>query len=78
MKHTNRNAQEVSEGSKVFLQNRTHSLRFRLVESIYSLEEEQISIDSPIGKAVIGKRTGDRIAVTTPKGVISYSIKEIE
>jgi transcription elongation factor GreA len=76
--HHDNKGLEVSEGSLVYLENRTHSLRFRLVESVYSFDEEQISINSPIGKAVLGHRVGEEIEVSTPKGKIHYKIRETE
>ena len=37
-----------------------------------------ISEDSPFGKALMGKKAGDEIAVEAPKGVIRYRIEKIE
>lgn len=34
----------------------------------------KISIGSPIARALIGKKTGDEVKVTTPKGSITYEI----
>ena len=36
-----------------------------------------ISDDSPLGKALIGQRTGDSINVETPMGVVKYTITKI-
>jgi transcription elongation factor GreA len=33
---------------------------------------------SPLGSALIGKKSGDSVKVKTPKGVISYTISEIK
>lgn len=40
--------------------------------------EGKISNESPIGKALIGKRVGDRVHVATPDGEISLNIIKIE
>jgi transcription elongation factor GreA len=37
----------------------------------------RVSIESPIGKALIGKRMGDTATVTTPRGSAKIVIKEI-
>lgn len=41
-------------------------------------EEGKISDESPLGKAFLGRKTGDKIPVTTPTGVVSYEILKIE
>ncbi|NWF69498.1 MAG: GreA/GreB family elongation factor [Chloroflexi bacterium] len=37
-----------------------------------------VSIDSPVGKALLGKRIGDTIEVQTPDGVARYTIRRLE
>jgi transcription elongation factor GreB len=37
-----------------------------------------ISVDSPLARALIGKRVDDEISVSTPTGVIEYAITDIE
>lgn len=37
----------------------------------------KISFESPIGKAVIGKQTGDEVSVETPKGETVYQVKSV-
>lgn len=38
----------------------------------------KLSIESPVGQAVIGRRAGDEIEVTAPSGVIRFRIENIE
>lgn len=38
----------------------------------------KISYKSPIGTALMGKRTGDTVEVQTPKGPMSYVIKSVQ
>jgi transcription elongation factor GreA len=38
----------------------------------------RISYNSPLGKALIGRRVGDEVEVTVPAGDRSYEIKKIE
>ena len=37
----------------------------------------RISFESPVGKALLGKRVGDSVAVTTPGGATSMLIVEV-
>lgn len=37
-----------------------------------------ISNESPLGKALLGKKVGDAVTVSTPKGVTTYQILRIE
>jgi len=37
-----------------------------------------ISEDSPFGKALMGTKVGDEVAVEAPKGVIHYRVDKIE
>lgn len=39
--------------------------------------EKKISHDSPLGKALIGKRVGEKVEVDAPAGMIVYTIKKI-
>ena len=41
------------------------------------LKDGKISIQSPVGKALIGKRVGDQVAVTTPAKIVEYEVIEI-
>jgi transcription elongation factor GreA len=39
--------------------------------------EMKISSDSPLGKALLGKKTGDKVEVKAPAGTVIYTIKKI-
>lgn len=41
------------------------------------LKNSKISVQSPVGKALIGRRVGDLVEVTTPAKVVEYEICEI-
>jgi transcription elongation factor GreA len=41
------------------------------------LKDGKISVQSPVGKALIGKRVGDQVAVTTPVKIVEYEVIEI-
>jgi transcription elongation factor GreB len=38
----------------------------------------RISMDSPIGKSLMGRPPGGRVEVTTPKGPVAYEIIEVD
>jgi transcription elongation factor GreA len=40
--------------------------------------EGKISIESPVGKALLKKSKGDKVEVKTPAGQITYKILEIK
>ena len=53
--------------------------RFRLVGPDESdVEKGLISVDSPIGRALLGKREDDEVTVRRPKGAITYLITDVE
>jgi transcription elongation factor GreA len=41
------------------------------------LKNGRISVQSPVGKALIGRRVGDQVEVTTPAKIVGYEIREI-
>lgn len=38
----------------------------------------KISNESPIGEALLGKKVGDTVVITTPKGELSYTVESIK
>jgi len=54
------------------------TMQYTLVaESEADLKEKKISVDSPIGRGLLGKKVGDIADVQTPNGVIQFEIIEI-
>lgn len=54
------------------------SVQYKLVsESEADLKARKISVTSPIGKSLLGKAVGDKVAVETPGGNINFEIMEI-
>jgi transcription elongation factor GreA len=41
------------------------------------LKNGKISVQSPVGRALIGKRVGDQVEVTTPARVVGYEVLAI-
>ena len=48
-----------------------------VAENEADLKSGKISIDSPIGKGLVGKGVGDKVEVTVPAGIIPFEILEI-
>jgi transcription elongation factor GreA len=52
---------------------------FRIVGDLEAnLEAGMISLSSPIARALMGKRMGDVVEVKVPKGIVEYSIDQVE
>ncbi len=48
-----------------------------VAENEADLKAKKISIDSPIGKGLLGKKIGEIADVTTPNGIIQFEIMDI-
>jgi len=69
----------VALGSTVHLELEEGVQKFTIVGSTEANPEEgKISNESPIGKALLGKKHGDSIDVEVPTGTLTYKIKHIE
>lgn len=67
-------------GSKVLLENidTGESVEYQLVGSDESdIENGRISISSPLGRALIGKKPGDELTLQVPGGKREYELVEI-
>src|SRR3989338_6240477 len=68
----------IQIGSTFHTQNGDRSFTFTIVGSNETKPEEGlISNESPIGKSFLGKKTGDKTVVKTPKGEAVYEILSI-
>ncbi len=66
--------------SKVKIQNKKNNavVEYTLVaENEANLAEKKISVDSPIGKGLLGKKVGDVAQVQVPAGLIDFEILDI-
>ncbi len=69
----------VDFGRKVKLQSGNSEFTFFLVSEHESdLSHNKLSINSPIGRAIVGKKMGDTVTVETPRGTSAYTILEIQ
>jgi len=59
-------------------QNNGMEMKYTLVaESEADLKAGKISVSSPIGKGLLGKKVGDTAEITVPNGKITFEILEI-
>jgi transcription elongation factor GreA len=69
---------KVALGSKVELKTGERTVVYSVVGPVEADPlEGKISNESPIGVALMGKKVGDTVTITTPKGEISYEIVKI-
>lgn len=73
-----RNDGQVRLGSTVALKNAGKPLHFQVVGTMEADPMNgKISDESPIGKALLGKKVGDKAEIKTPAGTHTYSITQI-
>ena len=73
-------ASQVSILSKVKIVNLKNNMTvtYTLVsEEEANLKEGKISVGSPIGRGILGKKVGDIAQVQTPAGALEFKIEEI-
>jgi transcription elongation factor GreA len=75
--HTN--CSNVNIGCTVILEDADKELSYRIVGSTEADPTKgYISNESPIGKALLGKKTGDLVEVSVPAGVKTYKVKKVK
>lgn len=53
-------------------------MTYKLVaQSEANLQSGKISVDSPIGKGLLGKEVGDEVEIQVPNGVVKFEVIEI-
>lgn len=68
----------VEFGSKVVITEGNNEFTFTIVSAHESdLTQNKLSMDSPLGHALMGKAIGDKITITAPIGDITYTIQKI-
>ncbi len=77
---TNIDSSKVLILSKVKIRNVANGMEMEytlVAENEADLKAKKISIDSPIGKGLLGKKQGDLADVQTPNGIIKFEVVEI-
>lgn len=63
----------------IFDNQKNSSLTYQIVgEDEAMTDPNKISYNSPLGRALIGKETGDDVIVKAPKGDLSYEVENIK
>lgn len=69
---------KVQLGSTVKLKGKTKNKQFQVVGTVEADPlNAKISDESPIGKALLGKKVGDKVEIVTPAETTTYNIVEI-
>jgi transcription elongation factor GreA len=69
----------VSLGSTVHLELEDGTQKFTIVGSTEANPDEgKISDESPIGRALIGKKPGQEVNINVPSGTLTYKITHVE
>jgi len=75
----NKNKDCVSIGCRVELNLNGEKIKFQIVGAQESNPSEgKISNESPLGRALLGRRKGEIVDVDAPSGKIKYKIEKIE
>ena len=68
----------MKKRNKIKNLNNNAEMEYQLVaENEADLKQKKISVDSPIGKGLLGKSVGDVADVQTPGGIIKFEVIEI-
>ena len=76
----NIDASKVSILSKVDIKNLQNDMKFTyqiVAEEESDLKSGKLSVKSPIGSSLLGKRKGDKVKINTPSGNIKFQILNI-
>jgi transcription elongation factor GreA len=70
---------KVSLGSTVHLELEDGQQRYTIVGATEANPDQgKISDESPIGKALLGKKPGEEVQITVPSGKLTYKILKVE
>jgi transcription elongation factor GreA len=76
-----KNSSQVHVGSRVRLIDvkTKEEMVYELIPTaeFHTYDQEAISIDSPVGKALVGKSVDDIVEIKVPAGIITYRVMEI-
>lgn len=68
----------IGIGKTVTLKNDKREMTYAIVGDLEANPSEgKLSLRSPIGKAVEGKKQGDTVKIHTPSGVVEYTITKV-
>lgn len=78
IKESKHSSTQVRLGSSVTLKSNGKTKQFKVVGTVEADPlEGKISDESPIGKALLGKKLGDDVEIKTPAETVTYKIESI-
>lgn len=77
----NEDPHTISPGNRVTVYDTVEQEEFPL--DLFDTEEithgrRGVSLDSPVGRALLGKKKGDRVKVQVPNGLVTFKVLKIE
>ncbi len=76
------NNDQVHVGSRVTLMDvkTKRQIAYELVPTaeFHTYDVDAVSVDSPVGKALVGKKVNDTVEIKIPAGVVSYRVVKIQ
>ncbi len=70
--------ESVNIGNTVTLVSKSGEVTYYVVGDLEAdPKEKKISLLSPLGRAISGRKTGDKVAIEIPTGIVSYVITKI-
>ena len=72
-------SETVTLGSTVVVEDATGKARTFMIVGTHEVDtlKGHISDESPIGQALMGRRTGDTVSVPTPRGSMNFTVREV-
>jgi transcription elongation GreA/GreB family factor len=71
-------ANVIAIGSRVCVRDTDGDAEFSIVEPDQAdIADERISAESPLGRALLGRRVGDEVRFRVPGGVLAVTVVEV-
>ncbi len=68
----------IRVGSRVRVRDADGQVEFNIVEPAEAdIAAERISAESPLGRALLGRQTGDEVRFRAPGGLLSVTVVEV-
>ena len=66
--------------SKIKIKNSTNGMEFSytlVADSESDIKNGKLSVNSPIGKGLLGKELGDNVEIEVPNGIMKFEVTEV-
>ena len=66
--------------SKIKIKNTTNGMEFSytlVADSESDIKNGKLSVNSPIGKGLLGKELGDVVEIKVPNGIMNFEVTEV-